>query len=107
MKRKKTSSFMMPYLKTVLERERLPYRFIKDSENLYVEVDVSTNRFTELMEDALCLVQMEQSESNCLVISERTLRNSKKRKALMKMHGRKSYTLLKSDIKKAEWVLAN
>lgn len=105
MKKRKTSTFMKPYLEAVLQRERLPYTFVEEGGNLYVESDISSNRFTDIMKDALCLSEMEQSKSKRLVISEKTLRNSKKRKALMKMQGRKSYTILRSDMKKAEWVL--
>lgn len=105
MKKRKTSTFMKPYLEAVLQRERLPYTFVEDEENLYVESDVSSNRFTDIMKEALCLSEMEQSKSKRLVITEKTLRNNKKRKALMKMQGRKSYTILRSDMKRAEWVL--
>lgn len=106
MKKRKTSELMKPYMEIVMERDDIPYNFIREKGNLYIETDVSSNRFSEVLEDALCLKQQKESTREKLVISARTLKNSQKRKRLMKAAKTKSYTILREDQKIAEWVLA-
>ena len=106
MKKRKTSELMKPYIEDILKRDDIMYNFIEEKGDLYVETDVSSNRFSEVLEDALCLKQQAESPRKKLVISARTLKNSQKRKRLMKAARTKSYTILRDDIKTAEWVLA-
>lgn len=99
MKEKKISAVMRPYIDTVLARDQIPVICIsypEDGSNyIHYHMDVSSIRFREVMEDALCLKQQAESASKRPVISLRTFKNKEKRERIL--NGSKAFHLLKAD----------
>lgn len=99
-KRRKVSSVMEPYIKFVLKRDHIPAHSWKEGDHYIFAMNISSRRFTEVLEDALCEKQREKYLSNTPVYSYRTLKNPEKLRRLMELNNRRGYHILKCDEKK-------
>ncbi len=105
MKKRKISAFLLPYMEAVLKRDDLPYEVVREGKDIFILVNVSARKFSEILEDALCIVQQEKSPSKVQVFSLKTIMNDDKRSRLMKNSGKKSYQILRADMAKAQRIL--
>lgn len=100
MKQIYVSKKMKPYVQFVMERDKIPFEFSTNKKGYVLSFNGSNKDFTEVLEDALCEKQREESNSTIPVYSYNTLKNEKKRNRLMKLNRRKGFVVLRSDIKK-------
>ena len=94
MKLRKVSAIMKPYIKTVLEREQIPYSFTEEG---MCQTNLSSLRYSEILEDALCLLQKETTGIN--TVSVRTLGKRKKMRQVVNPlpNGVRIYSILNND----------
>lgn len=96
------SSTMKPFIVFVLKRDKIPYRVEPSGDGYKFYLKISSRRFTEVLEDALCEKQRRTTMSRTPVYSLRTMRNPEKRDRLMRLNGRKGFHILKQDREKYE-----
>ena len=96
-KKRNVSSAMEPYVRFVLQRDRIPFSVEQNGNNYLFAIPVSSRRFTEVIEDALCEKQRDGYISRIPVYSARTLVNKKKLKRLMRLNNRQGYHVLAAD----------
>lgn len=96
-RRRKVSSAMKPYIEFVLQRDNIPYKTEKFPEYWIFQMTISNQRFTEVLEDALCEKQRNRYISKTPVYSFRTLMNQEKLEHLMTLNHRRGYHILKQD----------
>lgn len=96
-KKRKVSSAMEPYVRFVLQRDKIPFSVEQNGNDYLFAIPVSSRRFTEVIEDALCEKQRESYLSRIPVYSARTLKNREKLKRLMRLNNRQGYHVLAAD----------
>ena len=88
------------YVETICRRDCIPYA-ITTVECGEISLEISTQvNVDELLEDALCEQQRDQTNAKLPVYSFRTLRNKEKLERLMDYYGKKGVHVLKEDEKK-------
>lgn len=90
----KVENSMWKYMKVVLKRDHIKYRYDKKNGELFA--DISADRFEEAFEDALCEKQRAESFSKLPVLSLRTLKDDKKLYRLTKNNG--AFVVLEKDV---------
>ena len=101
-KKRKISSVMEPYIRNVLERDKIPYRSTVKNDGFVFYMPLTNRQFTEVLEDALCEKQRSESKSRIPVYSARTLLNREKRSRLMNLNGKQCFHILRADIETFE-----
>jgi len=99
-KKRKVSSAMEPYVRFVLQRDEIAFSVEKNGNDYFFTIPVSSRRFTEVIEDALCEKQRDCYLSRTPVYSARTLKNREKLKRLMRLNNRQGYHVLAADQEK-------
>ena len=96
-RKRKSSEVMLPYIISVLKRDEIPYEVEK---GCIISAPISNRGFTEILEDALCEKQRDETECKIPVYSYRTIRNPEKFSRLKKLNGKKGFHVLQQDIPK-------
>lgn len=95
------SATMAPHLIFVLERDKVRYKYHLNEDGSFIFLaELSGKQFHIMMEDALCERQRSKTWSRIPIYSNRTLRNSEKRKRLMRLNNSNAFGVLKKDKKK-------
>lgn len=99
---RRVSKTMLPYVKYVLERDQINFVCYEEAElsNCIVSLAVSNRRFTEIIEDALCEKQRDETFCKTPVYSLRTIKNKNKRDRLMQLNQKKGFHILKKDMER-------
>lgn len=92
MKGRNISDFILPCMELVFARDNIPY----NAEGGKIYADISSRRFKEAMNDALCEVQ--KGSCRIPVFTAKTVVDTKKREKLRRFYNSKHYQVLNKDI---------
>lgn len=91
------------FIKKVCERDQIPFKVDGETDDMVeVSITCSEDRLLEVLEDAMCERQRDETTAKIPVYSYRTLKNKEKLHRLQALNGKKGFHVLRQDIEKCK-----
>ena len=91
------------FIRKICERDQIPFTVNGETEDMVeVSITCSEDRLLEVLEDAMCERQRDETAAKIPLYSYRTLKNKEKLHRLQALNGKKGFHVLKQDMGKCQ-----